>query len=55
MAMLRWFTMHELACRGSGAFRLHPGFGEALDALRDAYGAPMVVTSGCRSAARRLR
>jgi hypothetical protein len=47
----RWFSVAELACRGSGMLRLHPGFAEALDAFRDAFGAPMVPSSVCRSSA----
>lgn len=47
----RWFADHELACKGSGLVRTHPGFLERLDALRDAWGQPMVLTSACRSKA----
>lgn len=43
------FTADELRCRGSGQFRLHPGFAAELAALRRTYGRPMVITSGCRS------
>lgn len=45
----RWFSRSELACKGSGLLRLHPGFALRLDALREALGRPMVLTSACRS------
>ncbi len=46
------FARAELADRESGAVVLHPGFADALAALRVALGRPMIVTSCCRSAAR---
>lgn len=45
------FSAGELQCQGSGALALHPGFIDALQALREAYGKPMRITSGCRSQA----
>lgn len=56
----RWpnFSPAELMCKGSGQLRIHPGFMEELQALRDVMcqrlgqaRAPMIITSGCRSAA----
>ena len=47
--MLPNFTRDELKCNGSGLLILAPGFGQALQGLRDAYGKPMTVTSCCRS------
>jgi len=46
---LKYFTVKELECKGSGVCLLAPGFGNALDALREAYGKPMKVNSACRS------
>ena len=46
---MRYFTEDELRCNGSGKFWLADGFAEKLDELRDVYGKPMIVTSGCRS------
>lgn len=43
------FTAAEFACPMSGAIKLAPGFLETLEDLRKAYGAPMIVVSGCRS------
>jgi hypothetical protein len=45
---MKYFTKEELACRHCGLFLLHPGFGEALDLLREAVNRPLVVTSCCR-------
>ena len=45
---MKHFTQAELACKHCGVFNLHSGFGEELDALREAFGQPMVVRSGCR-------
>jgi hypothetical protein len=48
---LKYFTRAELACKGSGEFRLAPGFGEFLDQVRAAWGKPLTVNSCCRSMA----
>lgn len=45
------FSADELRCKGSGKLILAPGFGQALQGLRDALGEPMPVNSCCRSAA----
>lgn len=43
------FSLAELRCKcGCGAHRFHPGFLGALQALRDALGRPMTVTSAAR-------
>lgn len=49
----RWpdFRPAELRCRGTGLLLLHPGFLDALQALRLELDRPMAITSGCRSAA----
>lgn len=51
--MIDWsrynFTEEELRCKGTGMLRLHPGFLDRLQELREAYGRPMPITSGCRS------
>ena len=45
---MKYFTPNELRCHHCDESRLHPGFGEALDTLREAFGEPMAVTSACR-------
>ena len=49
----RWenFTPAEIACRGSGAIRVNEAALDALQALRDRLGKPMIVRSGYRSPA----
>jgi len=54
-AMLIFFEESELACPATGELVLAPGFGAALDALRAAYGAPMRLSSACRTAERNRR
>ena len=49
--MLPNFTEDELRCKGSGLLILAPGFGQALQGLRDAMGEPLPINSACRSAA----
>ena len=44
------FTEAELRCKGTGMLRLAPGFGQALQGLRDAFGRPMTINSCCRAA-----
>ena len=48
---LIYFTRAELACKGSGEFRLADGFGDFLDNIRGAWGKPLIVNSCCRSMA----
>lgn len=43
------FSAAELRCKGSGMLILAPGFGQALQGLRDALGQPMPINSACRS------
>lgn len=43
------FLPEELACKQSGGYAFQLGFPEKLQALRDAYGHPIVSTSCCRS------
>lgn len=47
----RWpnFSEDELACKGDGTLSMNCAFMDRLQALRDAYGKPMIVTSGYRS------
>jgi hypothetical protein len=45
------FSDDELRCKGSGLLILAPGFGQALQGLRDAFGMPMIINSCCRSKA----
>jgi len=45
---MKHFSHDEMACDHCGYGRLHPGFGEELDALREEFGLPMAVTSFCR-------
>lgn len=42
------FTDAELRCWHCGMLKLHRGFREALEALRDALKRPMLITSACR-------
>ncbi|KJS41175.1 MAG: hypothetical protein VR70_05345 [Rhodospirillaceae bacterium BRH_c57] len=48
----RWpnFSPGELWCKGTGKMQFHPGFLDALQALRAEYGQGMTITSACRSA-----
>jgi len=47
----RWpdFSPAEIACRGTGTLLVHEGALDALQALRERLGKPMVVQSGYRS------
>lgn len=47
--MLPNFLANELRCKGSGLLILAPGFGQALQGLRDALAEPMIINSCCRS------
>jgi hypothetical protein len=49
--MSKYFTEAELACKGSGLLRFHPGFLNELDILREHFGLPMTLNSACRSKA----
>ena len=54
MARLRLtehFYADELWCKHCGVLRLHPGFVDALQAVRTRLNMPMHPTSGCRCAA----
>lgn len=44
------FYKVELACKHCGVLRLHPGFLDKLQGLRDSFGVAMSPTSGCRCA-----
>lgn len=48
------FTVDELRCKGSGLLALAPGFGQALQGLRDAAGFAMTLNSVCRSYAHNI-
>ena len=43
------FTRRELGSPDTGEVRFEPGFLDALEALRRAFGEPMAITSGCRT------
>jgi len=47
----RWpdFSPAEIACRGTGQLKLHPEALDALQALRDRLGKPLIVNSAYRS------
>lgn len=47
---LKFFSDEELACPTTGQLALAPGFGVALDNVRQEFGLPMRINSGCRSA-----
>ncbi len=46
---MTYFSDDELKCKGSGELKLHGGFRDHLDALREELGFVMEVRSGCRS------
>lgn len=46
----RHFTFDEFVDERSGRLVLAPGFIGEADSLREAYGHPMIVNDGCRSA-----
>ena len=50
-SLLRWpnFSPVEIACRGTGQMKLHPGALDKLQALRDRLGKPLIVRSAYRS------
>lgn len=56
---LKYFSRIELQCHDDGSFKLqpegapsgYPGFGARIDALREAWGQPLIVNSCCRTAA----
>jgi zinc D-Ala-D-Ala carboxypeptidase len=47
----RWpsFSPAEIACRGTGQLKLHPAAMDALQALRDRLGKPLILRSAYRS------
>jgi hypothetical protein len=47
----RWpnFSPAEIACRGTGAIKLHPEALDKLQALRDRLGKPLIIRSAYRS------
>jgi hypothetical protein len=47
--MLDHFSRSELACPMTDELRLATGFGEALERLRVELGAPIYLSSACRS------
>lgn len=47
---LKYFTDAELAAKDTGIVKLADEFGERLDALREAWGKPLIVNSCCRTA-----
>jgi zinc D-Ala-D-Ala carboxypeptidase len=42
------FSAAEMRCKHTGKVEMHPDFMERLQALREAYGKPMRITSGFR-------
>ena len=46
---MKYFKDSELACPTTGIIQLQEGFDADLDELREAYGHPIAVTSGCRT------
>jgi len=49
MKLSEHFTVEEMQCPTTGELKLEGDFLEQLEILRVEYGAPMVVTSGCRT------
>lgn len=52
---MSYFTRGELECPCCGLLRLHPGFMDELEALRQALAEPMNPTSACRCRAHNQR
>lgn len=50
-----YFSDDELRCKESGIMLLADGFAQKLDELRENYGRPMYVNSGCRSYAHNIQ
>jgi zinc D-Ala-D-Ala carboxypeptidase len=52
-SLWRWpnFSPAEIACRGTGALRIHEDALDRLQALRDRLGKPLIIRSAYRSAA----
>ncbi|WBQ09871.1 D-Ala-D-Ala carboxypeptidase family metallohydrolase [Hyphomonadaceae bacterium ML37] len=52
-SLWRWpnFSPAEIACRGTGALRIHEDALDRLQALRDQLGKPLIIRSAYRSAA----
>jgi len=48
---MKYFTDKELAAKDTGIVKLAEGFGERIDALRSAWGSPLIVNSCCRTKA----
>ena len=46
------FTPEEFACKVTGRVRVHIGFMNRLQSLRNRFGAPMIITSGFRAPSR---
>lgn len=46
---MRHFTHKELQSPDTHTVKIPDGFGDDLDALREAWGKPMKINSGCRS------
>ena len=46
--MSKYFSDKEMACQHCGATKTDAAFMDALDSLREAYGKPMIVSSGYR-------
>lgn len=51
---MKYFTEKELAAKDTGICKLAIGFGDRLDALREAYGKPLIVNCGCRTVAHNI-
>jgi len=45
---MSYFQDAELQCRHCGMLKLHRGFRDALEALREVFRRPMTLTSACR-------
>lgn len=50
-----FFSVTELACKGTGAVRLDPRFAAALPFLRVSWGRPLAPNSVCRTPAHNAR
>ena len=45
---MSFFSDAELRCKHCGLLKLHRGFRDALESLREEFRRPMVLTSACR-------
>ena len=52
--MAKYFKEQEFACKHCGEVKIAPGLLDLLDAIREEFGSPLIVTSGYRCEAHNL-